>query len=169
MKRDPRCPSAQERAEHELTHLPFRIWCKACVEGRLENRPHPLVQRHHDVPTVLMDYAFVSKADEPRSTTILVMKDRESRTIMADVVLHKGRGEEETIQQAAENVRRLGYSGKIVIKIDNEPALIVPRSEVAKRLDNQVVCESPPAEESPSNGCMENGAKLLKGVLRIIS
>ena len=80
VKRDPRCPSAQERAEHELTHLPFRIWCKACVEGRLENRPHPIAQREHDVPTVLMDYAFVSKEDEQRSTTLLVMKDRESRT-----------------------------------------------------------------------------------------
>ena len=51
VKRDPYCPTAQERAEHELTHLPFRIWCKACVEGRLENRPHPLLQREHEVPT----------------------------------------------------------------------------------------------------------------------
>ena len=86
---------------------------------------------------------------------------------MADVVLHKGRGEEETIQQATDNVRRLGNRSKLILKTDNEPALTALRDEVAKRLDGQVLCEAPPAEESPSNGCMENGVKLLKGVLRV--
>ena len=27
----PKEPTPQERAEHELTHLPFRSWCKTCV------------------------------------------------------------------------------------------------------------------------------------------
>ena len=26
--------SKEEREEHELTHCPFRIWCRFCVEGR---------------------------------------------------------------------------------------------------------------------------------------
>ena len=39
--KDPYTPTAQERAEHEPTHLPFRSWCRQCVEGRLENNPHP--------------------------------------------------------------------------------------------------------------------------------
>ena len=28
---DPKEPSAEERREHELTHLPYRNWCKHCV------------------------------------------------------------------------------------------------------------------------------------------
>ena len=30
----PKEPTAQERAEHELTHLPFRSWCKTCVVSK---------------------------------------------------------------------------------------------------------------------------------------
>ena len=86
---------------------------------------------------------------------------------MADIVLHKGRGEEETVQQAVDNVRRLGHSTKLILKTDNEPALLALRTEVAKRLDGQIICESPPVEEYRSNGCMENGVKLQKGVLRV--
>ena len=30
----PRGPTEKERAEHNLTHLPYRSWCPACVAGR---------------------------------------------------------------------------------------------------------------------------------------
>ena len=33
-KSDPRQLSEQERTEHEMTHLPFRSWCRQCVKGR---------------------------------------------------------------------------------------------------------------------------------------
>ena len=33
-KHNPREPTQQERAEHELTHMPFRSWCRHCVRGR---------------------------------------------------------------------------------------------------------------------------------------
>ena len=32
--------SKQEREEHELTHCPFRVWCKYCVEGRAYTMMH---------------------------------------------------------------------------------------------------------------------------------
>ena len=31
---DPGEPSEEERREHNLTHLPYRSWCKHCVGGR---------------------------------------------------------------------------------------------------------------------------------------
>ena len=33
-KHDPRQPGQQEKEEHEMTHLPFRSWCRHCVMGR---------------------------------------------------------------------------------------------------------------------------------------
>ena len=33
---DPREPSKEERLEHEMTHLPFRSWCRHCIRGRGE-------------------------------------------------------------------------------------------------------------------------------------
>ena len=38
--RAPVVPSLVERVRHELTHLPFRSWCEACVRGRGRTRPH---------------------------------------------------------------------------------------------------------------------------------
>ena len=38
--KDPDTPTAKEVAEHEITHLPRRSWCAACVAGRSRDRPH---------------------------------------------------------------------------------------------------------------------------------
>jgi len=32
-------PSKEEVLQHELTHLPFRSWCRHCVRGK-SNTPH---------------------------------------------------------------------------------------------------------------------------------
>lgn len=37
---DPAMPSESERREHELTHLPFRSWCRHCVRGRGREASH---------------------------------------------------------------------------------------------------------------------------------
>ena len=46
--RDPGEPTAQERAEHEKTHLPYRSWCKFCVMGRGRDLPHRAKDRTDD-------------------------------------------------------------------------------------------------------------------------
>jgi hypothetical protein len=33
-------PTAQEVAEHNLTHLPFRNWCPHCIMGEARNVSH---------------------------------------------------------------------------------------------------------------------------------
>ena len=40
VRRDPARPSAEERAHHDATHLPFRSWCPDCVKGRADSNPH---------------------------------------------------------------------------------------------------------------------------------
>ena len=60
----PQQPTAQERLEHELTHLPYRSWCSACVQARVgqtttettqqktqQNTGDPV--RHHLLPSNL--------------------------------------------------------------------------------------------------------------------
>ena len=37
---DPKEPSEQEKKEHEMTHLPFRSWCRHCVRGRGKEAAH---------------------------------------------------------------------------------------------------------------------------------
>ena len=31
---DPAMPSEEERRDHEMTHLPYRSWCRHCIRGR---------------------------------------------------------------------------------------------------------------------------------------
>ncbi len=37
---DPKEPSKEEKLEHEMTHLPYRSWCRHCVRGRGKQMPH---------------------------------------------------------------------------------------------------------------------------------
>ena len=36
--RYPGAPSQDERDAHDLTHIPFRPWCNACVRGRAKDK-----------------------------------------------------------------------------------------------------------------------------------
>ena len=38
--RAPEEPSADERARHETTHLPYQPWCAWCVMGKGRGKPH---------------------------------------------------------------------------------------------------------------------------------
>ena len=60
------------------------------------------------------------------------------------------------------NIRRLGHK-KLIVKTDNEPALISLRHEVMKHLEIPTLPEAPPAEESQSNGSIENAVRLVLG------
>ena len=62
-----------------------------------------------------MDYCFLSKEEGSRSLTVLVTKDRGSKASIANPVLCKGRAFEDTVDQAAHNVRRFGHPGKVVL------------------------------------------------------
>jgi len=38
--RDPGAPTQAEVDKHNITHLPFRAWCPACVTGQAKDRAH---------------------------------------------------------------------------------------------------------------------------------
>ena len=60
---------------------------------------------------------------------------------MADVVLAKGRSMEDSVAQAAANIRRMGHYGRVLLKTDGEPALLDLRKAVAERLQSAVPME----------------------------
>ena len=77
LPRQPTDPTEEERRLHEVTHLPFRSWCRFCVFGRLDRLPHPSeVGGEHLVPEFSMDYCSIAKEGFPGSLTVLLGKDR---------------------------------------------------------------------------------------------
>ena len=61
----------------------------------------------------------------------------------------------------------MGTKGVLLIKTDNEPALKALREEVTRKLENGIIPVAPPVKESQSNGAIENGVKVFKGLLRV--
>ena len=63
--RDPGAPTQADRDAHAATHLPFRSWCDACVQGRQDAPPHLRQKREAgEVPEVACDYGVVRREDE---------------------------------------------------------------------------------------------------------
>ena len=88
--------------------------------------------------------------------------------IMGNIVMHKGRDLGDNVDQACANIRRLGSRKKVLLKTDNEPALVDLRNGVIEKLDQEVLVERPPKGESQSNGSVENAMKLFKGMLKTL-
>ena len=104
-----------------------------------------------------MDYCFLRHGASEASATVLVMKERRSRVLMANVVQAKGRGLGETVDQVVANVHRLGCQTGMILKTDNEPALLDLRRAVSARLGIWAVPEVSPAYEPQANGVVEMG------------
>ena len=59
--KDPKMPSPAEVAEHNITHWPFRSWCKFCNMGRgLGEQRGRHAGRTHTIPRVGIDYWYIT-------------------------------------------------------------------------------------------------------------
>ena len=55
--KEPTQPTPQERAEHELTHLPYRGWCTIFVQSKPRQDHHKAQQSRH--PVIQCDFAYI--------------------------------------------------------------------------------------------------------------
>ena len=130
---DPGDPTAEERDDHRIDHLPYRCWCEHCVRGRGTGEQHRRGPECR-IPVISFDDLLITKSgifakeERPEAETILlkilVVKDSWSKWIGAHVVSCKGVGED---RYAAEKLRAdvawLGHS-QVILKSDNEPAIV---------------------------------------------
>eukprot|EP00969_Alexandrium_andersonii_P174081 7696013-Alexandrium_andersonii.AAC.1 len=71
-----------------------------------------IVGGQHEAPEVAMDYCSLSKGTGSESLAVFVLKDRDSRAILALPALCKGRLRSDTIEQAADSIRRFERRGR---------------------------------------------------------
>ena len=79
------------------------------------------------------------------------MKDRDSKVVFSDMVEAKGQGISGTIQRNADSTTRLGYK-QVIIKSDQEPALIDFINGIIEVRDDPTIPEHSPVGESQSHG-----------------
>ncbi|CAE6971006.1 RE2 [Symbiodinium sp. CCMP2592] len=128
--RAPRNPTAQERAEHELTHTPYQAWCEKTRTAAVS----PLM-----MPLVTMDYQFYSRdgkevEEEASLATVLNLTDRATGWTLSIPVAHKGHRYAAYAAGLVEQfVDRLGYD-KFTLQADQENALASVARAVHRRL-----------------------------------
>ena len=193
----PSQPSQEEVERHRVDHNPFRSWCKQCVEGRGLGSPHTAVAEQSKVPVVGLDYFFVTaeglkrrdelacelseegeeKIAEARKrgdiTKCLLVRCFNSKNMFAHVVPQKGDDEEGYCASlVANDVLWLGHTC-VILKSDNENAVLALRRRAARTLKlvehmQNVQEESPAAYDSQSNGGIEVGVRIIRGMFRTL-
>ena len=103
--------SKEEKEEHELTHCPYRSWCKYCVEGRCHKMGHKQKggedQSSEDVPRISMDYFYLSKKDEKaKEFPMVVAVDESTGEKFARATGRKGvEGQDWLIKELSEELK----------------------------------------------------------------
>ena len=72
-------PSPEEVEHHNLTHLPYRSWCRHCVRGRKKELPHKVTHRDGgDLPEVHLDFCCLVEEEAGQNLIALVARMRDS-------------------------------------------------------------------------------------------
>ena len=170
---DPIMPNKSEREEHEKTHLPFRNWCRHCVRGRGVNAPHRRQVEEIGMPEIHMDFIFMGNEAEKKKWTILVAKERMTKMLMSAVLPSKSSGTF-AARRVLAFMREVGCEfGNITIKTDNEEAIKVVVSDVAKARaaaggPGRTNIENSKTHDSASNGVIERGNRSVEEMIRVL-
>ena len=167
--RGPTIPSKLEWEAHMATHTPFRDWCPHCVRGRAVASPHKVgdrSDRESRVPTVAIDYTFLG-SDGDETFPVLVVKEDRAGAITAIPVQCKGTGDQWAVDYIKQFIEFIAYK-RIVIRSDQEPAILDIKREIGKRFSGEAVPEESFTKDSASNGMIENAVREIQGMIRTI-
>ena len=86
---DPREPSQEERALHEMTRLPCRSWCRHCVRGREQEMPHQGGAPETNMSEVHLDFAFLGREEDPLKTMAVLVTKQRTREVIRSAAAHQ--------------------------------------------------------------------------------
>ena len=166
-------PSREMVRRHRAAgHCPYRPWCAHCVSGAANLPCHRARNQHPtgEVPEMHADYAFFrdKKGEKGRSKTVLIVKDRASGGISANVVPKKGVGGGFAVKQFERDIRRFGHRKKLLLRSDGEPAVKDLLEKVADYRTPETVIEQSPVEDSRANGLVERAVQAVEKQVRVI-
>ena len=129
---------------------------------------HRIHQRDDGLLEINVDYCF--RGTEGNSTEpILVLRERPHRMTMSTVVPMKGASVEWCVKRVLAFVRELGLEGSdLVLKSNQEPAVVAMISEMAGRRKAKTFPEHSPVASSQSNGYIERAIQSVSGQVRVL-
>ena len=159
----PNEPTEQQRAQHNLTHLPYRSWCEHCVRAKGKERQS---KRNTDrKPVIQIDYSFATTGSDAQQRTILTATDVQTGLATSVVVPAKGRhayGIAELKKFAYETGRTFG-----ILQYDKEPSLKALATDTMKELGGMSV-RATPKDWKQAHGSIGRMQQTLFGQVRTL-
>ncbi len=194
----PAMPCRAECEEHRCAHWPYRSWCKFCNMGRGLGEQRAGQGQEHAIPVIGIDYFFITEGGfklrkelkypdteegekdllkdriEGRIVKCILLRCTETKGVFAHVVLCKGDDEDSyVVDVVCSDIAWLGHV-KLILKSDNERALLV----LVRRMLVELKCQVPDLEkitdetsvpyDSQGNGSTEVGVRTVRGQFRTL-
>ena len=162
--KQPNMPTAEEVAQHELTHLPAMPWCAECIKGRGKDAPHHDRQNHSidaPRPTIELDYGYLTEqgaegvGSEPAQPGLYAV-DRASTATFATAVTTKGPQCAYAVAAFASWIRELGHA-RVIVQTDGEPALVAFANAARDRIIADGIVDQLSTQVSPVGSHQSNG------------
>ena len=156
-------PSETEVEQHELTHLPFRSWCRHCVRAKGKKSPH-----HESslggASKFATDNMFMD--DDGTPITILPGYDGLTKAFLANAVPCKSTSHGLAERALAHNMLSTGHQ-KVILQSDQEPSVIDVKHKARTHIPTKIVYESP-VGDSIANGSIERANQTIQRQIRAI-
>ena len=162
----PKAPTAREWEEHMVSHWPCRSWCEHCVRGKAKANPHRTVERESEIRIVGIYYMWMTSEEDHggdrlhRIMSILMSADQKTGWIGACVVPEQGE-HWYAVKSLSRKLEELGYR-RVVVRSDQEPAIVILKAAVKSELNQAVICEEAPVGESQSLGSVNTQIQILQ-------
>ena len=127
--RQPNQPSKQERALHNMTHIPFQPWCVVCQEAKGRASQHKKQNASTKTSKIQLDYAYIRQPQDKEPTTILTWV--ESLTGLAGSLM-TGITQQQ-LDAVVTFIKRQGFAAQSTLQCDGEPALVKLMEEIGKQ------------------------------------
>ena len=170
-------PSPEERALHEVNHLPYTSWCESCVMAKGRPEPHTsdpehLTRREHSVlsfdvsftgrnPSVLPCLGGVVTPEDKQ--TVLNVYDSHSGCVFA-IPVPLRRDVHFMCRELMKILQFLGYS-IVVLRCDAEPVLMKVQSllqTARQKLGLGTLLENGRVRDPGSNAWVENAVNRVR-------
>ena len=161
-------PPQAEVDKHELTHLPYRPWCRVCVESKGKEDPHPRGRQDEDdksgLPVVAFDY---QEMNEELQLRLLVGKDEATGMVIAHQTVCKGPKDTWLMRKVVNDLKDIGRPD-IMLKTDGEPAIVAVQDEIQSRRSGRTIPRNPAAYNPESNGPCEKAVQDVTAQVRTL-
>ena len=159
--RSPVEPSAEERRNHEATHLPFAQWCPVCVEAKSTDVHHRSVdfderkanQDEEMRAKIQIDYTFLKTGPEEPTIVVLTALDVINGIGGATVVKNKGISDGHPVKWLKAFLEETGHV-KLVIQSDPEASIKAVAAKVSEEMKDVKVQETQ-VHDHRANGAVE--------------